>query len=62
MKFKFFVPLIGFIVPTILITLILFTLEPPHISQRIGFIFLVLGACGSYYLGIKSVLADARRD
>jgi hypothetical protein len=62
MKFKFFVPLIGFIVPTIVITLILFTLEPPHISQRIGFIFLVLGACGSYYLGVKNVLDDKNRD
>jgi hypothetical protein len=61
MKLKYFVPLIGFAVPTVVITAVMFTLAPPHISQRIGFLFLMAGVCGSYYLGIRSVLADREK-
>lgn len=61
MKFKYFAPLIAFAVPTVVITAVMFALAPPHISQRIGFLFLMAGACGSYYLGIRSVLTDKER-
>jgi hypothetical protein len=62
MKFKFFIPLIAFTVPTLVITAVMFTLAPPHISQKIGFGFLMIGVCGTYYMGVKSVLADVKRE
>jgi EamA domain-containing membrane protein RarD len=62
MKFKFFVPLIGFVVPTLIITAILFHLEPPHISQKIGFCILMIAVCSTYYMGIKAVLDDIKKE
>ena len=62
MKLKFFVPLIGFVVPTLIITAVLFYLEPPHISQKIGFGILMIAVCGTYYMGIKGVLDDMKKE
>ncbi len=56
MEKKHFYPLILFLIPTLIISVILFTFEPPSIAILIGFIALVVGACGSYYLGIRTAL------
>jgi len=59
LKLKHFYSLFLFIVPTIIITIILFTLEPPTTTILIGFIVLLIAACGTYYLGIRSVLKES---
>ena len=54
MKFKYFVPLITFIVPTIIITTLLFWFtEPPPPIQLIGLVILLIAACGTYVMGIN---------
>lgn len=59
MKFKFFVPLITFIIPTIIITTVLFVVtEPPPPIQLVGLIILLISACVTYVLGVKSVIKD----
>lgn len=56
LKLHYFVPLVLFIIPTIIISAVLFTFEPPSTLTFIGFIALVVSAAGVYYMGIKRVL------
>ena len=59
LKFKHFYPLIYFVIPTIIITIILFTLDPPSITIFIGFCILLVAAIGTYYLGIRGVVKES---
>jgi hypothetical protein len=59
MKFKLFMPLLTFIIPTIIITAALFYFtEPPPPIQLGGLVLLLVGACGTYYMGIKKAIED----
>ncbi|MHA1378556.1 MAG: hypothetical protein ACTSRG_09260 [Candidatus Helarchaeota archaeon] len=58
MEKKHFYPLILFIIPTLIITAILFILEPPSITILIGFIILLVAACATYISGINTALKD----
>ncbi len=55
---KHFKALLIFVVPTLIITAVLFTLEPPTTAIFIGFIVLFVGACLTYFLGIRGVLKE----
>ncbi|HUX98957.1 MAG TPA: hypothetical protein VMV49_05350 [Candidatus Deferrimicrobium sp.] len=59
LKFKHFHSLLLFVIPTIIITIVLFILDPPSPTILIGFIILLIAACGTYYLGIKAVVKEA---
>lgn len=59
MELKHFYPLILFIVPTIIISIVLFVfVEAPGTATLIGFVILLVAACGTYYLGIWGALKD----
>jgi hypothetical protein len=59
MKFKYHVPLIGFLVPTFVISTLMFVYkECPPMDQLIGFYACVTGAIITYYVGIHTVLND----
>ena len=60
LKFKYFHPLLLFVIPTIIITITLFWLEPPSTAIFIGFCVLLVAAIGTYYLGIRGVLKEAK--
>lgn len=55
---KQFMPLITFVVPSIIISIILFVLMPPHWSMILGFVVLLVMASFSYFMGIKGVLKE----
>jgi hypothetical protein len=60
-KMRYFAPLVGFIVPTIVIG---FGLMIPRSciagfnDLTVGFASTVVGACVSYWLGMRTVLSD----
>jgi len=59
MKFKYLLPLIGWIVPTVVISVIMFKVDAPLTeAQLYGFIALLISACITYYVGIRQVLRD----
>jgi hypothetical protein len=64
MKIRYFIPLIGFVVPTILIG---FGLMIPRSciagfnDLTVGFASTVGGACFTYWLGMRTVLSDRKR-
>ncbi len=60
LKFKYFHSLLLFVIPTIIITIILFTLDPPSPTILIGFCVLLVAAIGTYYLGIRGVLKEGK--
>lgn len=63
LKFKYFIPLVLFIIPTIIITTLLFIFDaPPSPAQLIGFIILLIAACITYYMGLKRLLDDLKQD
>jgi hypothetical protein len=61
MKARYFLPLLGFVVPTVLIG---FGLVIPRsciagINQlSVGFATTVLGSCVTYWVGIRTVLSE----
>ncbi len=56
--FKHFQTLFIFVIPTIIITAILFALEQPSETIIIGFCVLLGAACLTYFLGIRGVLKE----
>lgn len=59
MKTKYLLPLLGWLIPTIIISLIMFKYDAPLTqSQYIGFTALLVSACITYFAGIKVVLKD----
>ena len=58
LKFKYFIPLIMLIVPTLIITPIVWSLEPPGILTVLGFTSLIISVVVTYYLGLKAVIKD----
>lgn len=58
LKMKYFIPLITFVIPTIVITIVLFIIDTPTLTIIIGFIVLLVAACLTYYLGIRAVLNE----
>jgi hypothetical protein len=59
-KMKNYIPLITFVIPTIIITIILFIIDTPSLTIIIGFIILLVAACLTYYLGIRTVLNEKK--
>jgi hypothetical protein len=51
-------PLLIFIIPTLVITAILFYFDTPSITIIIGFCVLLAAACLTYFLGIHGVLKE----
>ena len=64
MKMRYFAPLIGFVVPTIVIG---FGLMIPRSciagfnDLTVGFSSMIVGACVTDWLGVRTVLGDRRR-
>lgn len=59
MKIKYLLPLLGWLIPTIVISLIMFKYDAPLTqSQYIGFTALLVSACITYIAGIKLVLKE----
>jgi hypothetical protein len=59
MKLKYILPLIGWLVPTVIISVIMFKVDAPLTeAQLVGFIALLASACITYVVGIKVVLKD----
>lgn len=59
MKTKYLLPLLGWLIPTIVISLIMFKYDAPLTqSQYIGFTALLISACITYIAGIKVVLKE----
>jgi hypothetical protein len=59
MKSKYLFPLIGWIVPTVIISLVMFKYDAPlTTSQYIGFTALLISACITYIVGVKVVVKD----
>lgn len=65
MRPRYFIPLLGFVVPSLLIG---FGIVIPGSciagvnNLSVGFATSILGACGAYWLGIRAVLADRDLD
>ncbi|MHA1347738.1 MAG: hypothetical protein ACTSVO_03455 [Candidatus Heimdallarchaeaceae archaeon] len=59
-KLKQFMPLITFVIPSIIITVILFIfIQPaPHWSMIVGFVVLLIMASFSYFMGIRGILKE----
>ncbi len=59
MKLKYHVPLLGFLIPTFIISTLMFVYrECPPMDQLIGFYACVIGATITYYVGIHVALND----
>lgn len=59
MKLKYLLPLISWIVPTIIISLVMFKLDAPlTTTQNYGFTALLVSACITYIIGVKIALKD----
>ncbi len=59
MKLWYHLPLVGFLVPTLVISTLMFICrECPPMDQLIGFYACVIGATVTYYAGIHTVLKD----
>ncbi|MHA1466362.1 MAG: hypothetical protein ACTSQ2_14825, partial [Candidatus Heimdallarchaeaceae archaeon] len=59
---KQFMPLITFVVPSIIISTILFIFLPTEWYLIVGFVVLLVMASFSYYMGIKGVLKEKESD
>lgn len=60
LKRKYFIPLVILLIPTFIITAIIWTFEPPGIYTLIGYIILIISIIGTYYRGIKTVIKDLK--
>jgi hypothetical protein len=59
MKFKYFLPLITWLLPTIIISAIMFKVDAPLTDAQFGgFVALLISACVTYYLGLKVMQKD----
>ncbi|MFN8281826.1 MAG: hypothetical protein U0U67_01325 [Chitinophagales bacterium] len=59
MKFKYLTPLLAWLIPTIIISLIMFKYDAPLTNaQYIGFTALLISACITYITGIRLVEKD----
>lgn len=59
LKFKYFVPLLTFLIPTLIITPIVWIFEAPGFLTIIGFTILIISVVVTYYMGIKGVIEDS---
>ena len=56
---KQFMPLITFVIPSIIISVLLFTLTETELwSMIVGFVVLLVMASFSYFMGIRGVLKE----
>jgi len=59
MKINYFIPLATWLIPTVVISVIMFKVDAPLTQpQLIGFIALLISACVTYAIGIRQVLKD----
>ena len=59
MKFKYLLPLLAWIIPTVIISLLMFKYDAPLTNaQYIGFTALLISACLTYITGIRIVQKD----
>lgn len=61
MKIKYFIPLILFIVPTVIVSPILWPPEAVHVVPIGGFVVMIISMVMTYIYGIQSVLKDTRQ-
>ncbi len=62
MKFSFFIPLLTFIIPAVIISTLLFMLDtPPPPIQLVGFVVLLIGCCVTYYMGVSRVFKEMNK-
>lgn len=59
LKFKYFISLLTFLIPTLIITPIVWMFEAPGVLTIIGFTTLIIGVVLSYYMGIRGVIKDS---
>jgi hypothetical protein len=63
MKARYFIPLLGFVVPTLIVGFGFVIPRSPIAginSLTIGFLMSVAGACITYWLGVRAVVRDWR--
>ena len=63
MKLRHFVPLLGFVVPTLVIGFgfVLPNSGAAGVNQlSVGFLSTVVGACVTYWIGVRSALREGR--
>ncbi len=59
MKFKYLIPLFAWLIPTVVISLVMFKYDAPLTkAQYIGFTALLISACVTYLTGIRLVEKD----
>jgi hypothetical protein len=58
MKFKYFIPLLTWLIPTIIISIVMFQTEPLTKIQYYGFTALIISSCLTYFTGLKLALKD----
>ena len=59
MKFKYLLPLFAWIIPTVIISLIMFKYDAPLTNaQYIGFTALLISACITYITGVRLAIKD----
>lgn len=59
MKIKFIIPLLAWLIPTIITSIILFKVDAPLTKMQFsGFVTLLISACITYIVGIKLVLKE----
>lgn len=61
LKLKYFIHLIIFDISTLIITAILWTIEPAGILTMIGLVVLMTSVQIIYYLGIRDVIKDLQK-
>jgi hypothetical protein len=63
MKARYFIPLLGFVVPTLIIGFGFVIPRSPIAginSLTVGFLMSVVGACVTYWFGVRAVVRDWR--
>ena len=61
MKLKYHFPILAFIIPTMIISTLMFVYkECPPLDQLIGFYACLISSTLTYYVGIKMVMNDKK--
>jgi hypothetical protein len=61
MKIKYFIPLVLFIVPTVIISAIMWPSAAMQVELIGGFLIMILSMVMTYFYGIRAVLKDTHQ-